>query len=165
MVQGSLQPAANPSAKTGPMSYQWQQPDTSVGTAPLSCARAISSSRNAPAEALHWRWNHPILAELLPSTSILALESKASTKRPVFHPFADHFGERERRVSPARSVSEEGVSLHLQGQASAAFNASRRSGRSTLSSGERVSDPSPPEEVLQSDQPPIALCLTRRRNA
>lgn len=64
-----------------------------------------------------------MLADFLFSTSILALESKASRKRPVFHPVADHFGERERRVSPARSVIEEGVSLHLQGQASAAFNA------------------------------------------
>ena len=102
------------------------------GTAPLSCARAIGSGRNAPAEALQWRWNHPILADLLPSTSILALESKASTKRPVFHPFADHFGERERRVSPARTVSEEGVSLHLQGQASAAFNAVEAFGKEWL---------------------------------
>ena len=56
-------------------------------------------------------------------------ESKASTRRPVFHPFADHFGERERRVLPARSVSEEGVSLHLQGQASAAFNAVQAFGK------------------------------------
>ena len=72
-----------------------------------------------------------------------------------FHPFADHFGERERRVLPARSVSEEGVSLHLQGQASAAFNAVQAFGKEYAEAAKECSDPSPPDDVLPgADWPP-----------
>ena len=76
------------------MSYPRQQADSSVEEQ-LHCHVPEPSARVETLRQKLFKRRGIIRywPTFLPSPSILARESKASTKRPVFHPFANHSGD------------------------------------------------------------------------